>query len=352
MGEATEYTRAKRKNKAIKIAALSLLGLILLLILAAGLLFGSEIASLMTLHQIKDTELFTMEYKGDYGLDALLRQGASTDGELVTFVSRQLLRGIPLEIELPDLSCSTFLAQTAEGDYLFGRNFDNYHTPVLLLTTKPENAYASLSVVNLAFIGYSSQYLPDEFLNRIPLLGAPFAPLDGVNEKGLAIGVLQINIEPTRQDTGKTKITTTSAIRMILDKAANVEEALALLRQFDMRSSAGGCYHFQIVDASGRSVVVEYIEDEMIVLEENYATNFLLAPGDWYNVGGGQNRYEILARTLEETKGILSEEQSMDLLEAVKQNSTQWSVVYNTAKKTAAFCLHGDFENPYFFELK
>ena len=139
---------------------------------------------------------------------------------------------------------------------------------------------------------------------------------------------------------------------MILDKAATVDEALNLLRQYDMCSSAGGCYHFQIADANGFSVIVEYIEDELIVLEGDYATNFLLAPGEWYNVGGGQARYEILAETLTSTGGLLSPKQGMDLLSAVKQDSTQWSVIYNLTNRNAELCLHKNFDEPYYFELK
>jgi len=344
--------RSQRKSKALKIVGFSLLGLVVLVVLAVAVLFGGEIASILTVKQINSTDLFTMEYKGDYSLDAFLETGASTDAELVNFMSRRLLKGIPLKFDLPDLGCSTFLAQTPQGEYIFGRNFDNYDTPVLMLTTKPKSGYASISVVNLAFIGYDVDRLPDKLLSRILLLAAPYAPLDGVNEKGLAIGVLQIDIAPTRQDTAKTDITTTSAIRMILDKAATVDEALSLLQQFDMCSSAGGCYHFQIADAFGRSVIVEYIENEFIVLEGNCATNFLLAPGDWYNVGGGQARYEILINTLADAKGILTPEQGMDLLSAVQQNSTQWSVVYNLTNKNAQLCLHKNFDDTYFSEVQ
>jgi len=345
-------SRPKRKNKALKITGLSLIGLVLILVLTVAVLFGGEIASMSSVRQMGATDLFAMQYKADYGLDTFLEVGASSDADLVVFMSQRLLKGIPLKFDLPDLGCSTFLAKTPDGEYIFGRNFDNKDTPVLMLTTTPKNGYASISVVNLSFIGYSSGYLPDKFLNRILLLAAPYAPLDGVNEKGLAIGVLQIDTVPTHQNTGKTDITTTSAIRMILDKAASVDEALDLLQQFDMCSSAGGCYHFQIADASGRSVIVEYIEDEFTVIEGDCATNFLLAPGDWYNFGGGQNRYEILEKTLEENSGVLSAQEGMDLLAAVQQNSTQWSVVYNLTKKTAELCLHKDYENPYFFKVK
>ncbi|MCL1975505.1 MAG: linear amide C-N hydrolase [Firmicutes bacterium] len=352
MDTAIMENRPKRNNKLFKIIGFSLLGLVLLVVLLVAVLFGGEIASVLTVTQVDNTSLFSMEYKGDYGLDDFLQVGASTDGELVTFMSQHLLKGFPLKFDLPDLGCSTFLAKTPQNEYIFGRNFDNYDTPVLILTTKPKNAYASVSVVNLAFIGYNMDFLPLGLASRLLTLAAPYAPLDGVNEKGLAIGVLQIDIAPTRQNTGKTTITTTSAIRMLLDKAATVAEALDLLQQFDMCSSANGCYHFQIADSTGHSVIVEYIQDEFIVLEENCATNFLLAPGEWYNVGGGQNRYEILADTLKETNGIMSKDEGMDLLNAVHQNSTQWSVLYDLTKIKAELCLHKNYDTPYYFEIK
>ena len=87
-------------------------------------------------------------------------------------------------------------------------------------------------------------------------LAAPYAPLDGMNEKGLAVGVLLIDTTPTNQNTKKVDITTTTAIRMMLDKAKNVDEALALLSSYDMHSSANSCYHFQICDASERVLLL------------------------------------------------------------------------------------------------
>ena len=52
----------------------------------------------------------------------------------------------------------------------------------------------------------------------------------------------------------------------MLDKAANVDEALELLAQYDMHSSAGSCYHFQLADAQGNSAVAEYIDNEFEVI--------------------------------------------------------------------------------------
>ena len=78
-------------------------------------------------------------------------------------------------------------------------------------------------------------------------------------------------------------------------------------------------YHFQIADASGKTVVVEYIGDEMNVLEpgdpttagvpaegKTYmaATNFLLTPGE-YDFGGGEDRYATVMGALEAADGVM-----------------------------------------------
>jgi len=347
--------KMKGVKKAAIITGLSLLGIVLIVATMIAFLFGGEIATIATINRINDTDLFTMEYKGNYGFEAFLEQGASSDADVVSFISQQLLKGLPLEFELPELGCSTFLAVTPDNDYIFGRNFDNRYTPVLILTTHPQGGYASISVVNLSFIGYNKDFMPIGLIDRFLTLAAPFAPLDGVNEKGVSIGVLQLDTAPTKQDSGKTHITTTTAIRLILDKAATVDEALELLQQYDMQSSAGASYHFQITDAYGKSVIVEYVDNEFTIIESAYVTNFIIAPGPWYNQGSGQDRFEILAQKLAETNGVLTEQQGMELLSAVLQNKdypTQWSAVYNNTKKTLQFCLRGDYSTVYEFSLK
>lgn len=62
------------------------------------------------------------------------------------------------------------------------------------------------------------------------------------------------------QDTDKTDITTTTAIRLLLNQAATVEEALDMLGQYDLHVSMNYKVHFAIADAAGNSVAVEYID--------------------------------------------------------------------------------------------
>ena len=367
----------KKPMSRVKKVVLGVVGVLVALVIVAAVavfaLFGHELATLGSIEKVNDYPLYTMTYDGDYGIDEFIAQGgASNDGELIQFVVNRIMKGLPITIDLPDLACSTFNATTPEGDALFGRNFDLSFSPGMLVRTDPADGYASVSMVNLGFLGYGEDKLPEDLVSSLTTLAAPYAPLDGMNEAGLAVGVLLIDTDPTDQQTDKVDITTTTAIRMMLDSCATVDEAVALLEQYDMHSSANSCYHFQIADASGASVVVEYIGNEMSVLEPGdattmgalsgaagvtyqAATNFLLTPGE-YDFGHGQDRYETLMSTLSAASGVLAEDEAMDLLAAVAQephlnsrgeeSATQWSVVYNLEDLTASVVMGGAYDEP------
>ena len=327
-----------------KIVKRVLIALLVIVIVIAGIIYGMfrhEISSLMSLKKIDDYTLYTMEYDGDYGFDDFLKTGASNDGELVDFVVKKLLKGLPVEFSIPNLGCSTFNAQTQDGDKVFGRNFDLTYSPALFVKTQPDNGYASMSIVNLGFLGFNKERQPDSLMKQITTLAAPYAPLDGLNEKGLSIGVLY--------------------------KAATVDEAVALLKQYDMHSSAKSSYHFQIADANGKSVVVEYVDNEISVVDakKSYqmATNFLLTPGD-YDFGMGQDRYDIMKNILDKNQGVITDEQAgMDILQAAssdwhkndrgEESATQWSVLYNNTDLTAKIVMGRKYDQPaHEFSLK
>lgn len=124
----------------------------LLLVGGVSFLFRHELGTILSTTRVTD-KFSTMNYTADYGLDEFLQEGASTDGELAAFVIKKLMKGLPVEIGLPNLGCSTFQAQTPEGDYIFGRNFDHPDAVYMLVHTKPETGYESISMVNMTYIG-------------------------------------------------------------------------------------------------------------------------------------------------------------------------------------------------------
>ena len=355
-------------KKKLKIIGNSLASLLSIIIIGFGALFFGEIRTLLSFKELNDQPFYEMTYHADYGLDEFLENGAATDDELVSFVTKKILKGVSFEVN-PDGACSTFTATNPQDENLFGRNFDYVPSIGLIVRTQPKNGYESISVVNLNHLGLSKENMPTKnILNRIITLAAPYAPLDGMNEKGLAIGVLVIKDGIVHQNTGKTPITTTSAIRMVLDKAATVDEAVKLLKKYDMNSSGDTGYHFQIADANGDTAIVEYIDNEMHVLSKEdghtAATNFVLYNN--MNSGHGQDRYEKIKEKQKETDNIMTEDEAMDLLLSVPAQSTreidgsdeglpsdtQWSCVYNLDDLTLQICTTRDKSRTYNYSLK
>lgn len=356
----------KKKSKIILSVVLSCV--IIVIGIVAGIFYG-EIKTILSLEADTETGIYNIDYAADYKLDQLLEEGGvNNEDELAQYILRIMLKGLPIKIDysVPELACSTFIAETPEKGYIFGRNLDNQVTDLAVVKTNPKNGYKSISVVNLSFLGYNETYTPEKILDRIVTLGAAYFPLDGINEKGLAIGVLQLQAPPTNQQTDKVDIGTTLAIRILLDKAATVKEAVDMLKNYDMHASANGCFHIQIADASGESVVVSYVNNEMVVTEMdgNYqaATNFYLHDVPFEYEKQGEDRYEILVTNLEKKNGILTAEEGMNLLKAASLTdtepdeegrvySTQWSALYDLTNKKLTLCVDRNYETKYTYTI-
>ena len=309
--------------------------------------------------------LSAVRYDGDYGFDSLLAQGgASSDGEVIEYLADNLLSGLDLGDLLGGIfGCSTIAVPSPEEDTLFGRNFDWENCEAMVVEAHPENGYASLSTVNMDFItqnvggGMVGMALN---LDEVKTLAALYAPLDGMNEAGLAVSVNMIQDNAAiQQNTDKPDITTTTAIRLLLDKAGNVEEALELLGQYDLHGSMGMMIHFAIADSTGRSVAVEYVDNEMTVIETPVLTNFYLAEGEKYGIGTEQSheRYDILMNQLEETPQMGMEE-VRDALDSVSKDnfgefeSTEWSIVMNLSSGEARYYHRENYNQNYTFRLE
>lgn len=331
-------TQKKKKTVRHIIIGIGLLWLII--IIAAFVLFRNELRSLMSLEKVDKYGMYQMTYYGDYGFDEFLEVGATNDADIEAFVTKRLLKGLPINLGVTGDGCTAFVVKNESGDILFGRNFDFLYAPSLQLYTAPNNGYASVSTVNLAFAGYSGDNLPDgSFFNTFLTLAAPFLPFDGMNEKGLAIALLAVPRAEVPYNPDKITLNTTTAIRLVLDKAATVEEAIELLKQYNIYFSGGIECHYLIADASGHSVIVEYVNQELCVVESEteyqIASNFIAYNG--LNIGEGFTefeRYDRVQNAIEENNGILEVSGAIQLLADVGVfdgdiDKLQWSVLYN-----------------------
>lgn len=300
--------------------------------------------------------LSALGFEGDDFFEAFLESGgASADSDVINFIAEKLGTS-GLSLDGNPFGCSTVAAESPDGERLFGRNFDWDHCDALIVKSKPKNGYASISTVNTDFIeGMSSSSLPDKAKALIAL----YAPLDGMNEKGLAVSVNRISdSEKISQNTEKSDLTTTTAIRLLLNKAATVDEAIKLLNKYDFHSSMNFVVHLAIADADGNSVVVEYINNEMSVVKTPIVTNFYLTQGEKYGIGTQQShtRYEILQERLRQ--GAMTMDDMRDALSSVsKRNfgefeSTEWSVVFNQTTGEVHYYHRENYENKYTFTVK
>lgn len=328
----------------------------------------ANISETMNTFRQLDDNIWLLEYKSDYGLDKMLSKGVSSIMDAVIFLQQQLNLPLAPNPTHSGFACSTFNAKNPQGDVIFGRNFDYKAAPTVICWTAPENGYKSLSVIDSTFFLHGTKYLSlKKHSDSLRVMGAPYMAMDGINEMGLACGVLEIKSKATKQKTGKKPIITTVALRAVLDKCATVDEAIDLFASYDMHDSLFINYHYQLVDATGTSALIEYVDNKMHVIRQKkegdslILTNYFLTPGGDNHNGRGYDRYERIEKKLILSDGILTEDEAMTLLSECVLNYTHpqlkhqvitlWSSVYNCSKKSMLMCAGMDYNKKYIFSL-
>ena len=301
--------------------------------------------------------------EGNYGLDEFIkRNGTTSVMELIAFFKENNFFYENTNITLEDhgFACSSFLVHKKDEDgFYFGRNFDYSNSKATVLLTYPENGYSSISTVNLSFIKDNNNSLTEDEIKYFSV----YAPVDGMNEKGLTVSANMVGFIYVDNDTPKPDITPSIAIRLLLDKAATVEEAINILKEYDMYQSLNLYVHFAITDAEGNAVVVEYINNEMTYVHSPINENFFLTPGDYYGNSvyilsednietfpSSQRRYNIIKERLEKYP-TMTREQVRDTLSASSGEDTSWSIVYDKDNKEAYYYFYLDYEHGYHVKL-
>lgn len=380
----------------LKIVLAALLALILVCVIVIFAVWHNELLTLMSIKQLntpddahQDGAVYEMKVFGDYYFDEFLEQGgASRDSDLIAYITQHITKGIiPMNIGESDIGCSSFTAATPEGDRLFARNYDFARTNTCIVYTGPGNGrHASVSTIDLQFIGIDKNSVPQGLLDKVLMLAAPYVPLDGINDAGVACGIYMSfqgddTSVPTNQQTDKPDLTSTTMLRMVLDYADTVDEAVELISQYDLHDSANSSFHYMIADATGRSAVLEWVaatdstdddgtKRELSVLWSDGApwqavTNYILTPG--YYDGEpeksmkGLDRYEHITTVLTKSGGVLADEEvAMELLSQVGRRNwkpegdtvTVHSVIYNLTDRTAVWVGNEHYgEQSYTYQL-
>lgn len=285
--------------------------------------------TIASLRQVDDHPLYEMTYHGGYD-----REGEVPEADLARRDDAW--------------ACSLFYAGGASGDAgLFGRNFDWDANPALFVRADPPDGYASISLVD-AYYALGGDAPPDlaDPVARRRLAHAVLIPFDGMNEKGLVVGMAQMpdgGTPPRRPDVPV--VNSARIMRILLDRAATVDEAIDLFRRYDIDFTGGPQLHYLVADAAGRSAVLEFAGGRLNVLrDERLLTNFTLT-------GAADRLADARYRALTEAK-VTGVESAFATLRRVAQRHTRWSVVYDQKAATARVVTSRRWDRVHVFPLR
>ena len=286
-------------------------------------------------------------------------------------------------LRFPKPQCSSFAVLNPHGHALLGYNNDGEYNSILLLFTDPSDGYASISIADLggSLPGFTKSFTPfDSDRARSLLLYAPYSTQSGMNEMGLAVSTMTDPSGSWTIDPEKDTLGAAEARRYILDHAKDVEEAIALLSEHNVSYTGTTVSHLLLADRSGHSALLEWVDGEMKVIRNQQpwqvSTNFRVNGADEiinadiseYQASGtvaGDNpgrkywRYVTAWETLRKADGLLSPEQSMDLLSTISLEVningttflTQYSIVYDLVTGDVQIVTERNYQQIYHYQL-
>ena len=273
--------------------------------------------TLASQREVSDYPLVTMRYEDGYGLAALLAAGVPG--------RRARLPGPPAALLPGGAQCSTFVARTASGEQLFAYNHDHKDHPTLVLYTAPPGGYRSVAVVQVhTLLDPEGIVAVARWRDDTLYLRAPFYPLVGMNERGVAVSGMSADGMTDVPDPRRPRLAYSHLLRLVLDHAGTVSEAVELIGRYAWEHAGGD--HLMVADAAGEAAIVEFLGDRVAAFRDprgwQVATNTSVAGRSPELLRAACGRYDATWRTLAANAGTTSPEQAMALLARIAMDGT------------------------------
>ncbi|MBR1442957.1 MAG: linear amide C-N hydrolase [Firmicutes bacterium] len=318
--------------------------LILVILVLAVLMVRNRANTINSFTEIANN-IYVVDYSADYELDEVLRSGIYSEEQLNSFLSESIYFSKLIATGLPELGCGAFAARNYNKQTIAGRNVDGKDTAAIVYNIIPRSGYRSIAVATANSVNMSgSQLSKSNFSDKLSLLSLPYLAIDGINEKGVFVTLVSTSSKnhPDIKESDKTPIMPAVAMRAILDKCANVDEAKLFLRKYDMTFSDGKYYDIFIADKSNDSVLADYCSGKLIFRETNKAVDKLTADN--------KVRYDYMEEDFRKSRGLLSDSSGMFLLSNLRKDETsdmptRWSTLYNLNEKCVYISTNGNFKN-------
>ena len=304
--------------------------------------------------------------------------------------------------------CSAFFTHTLDGAPLTCRNYDKLHpvsaddpTPTglnVILHCALPGKYETIAVGDTFYCDDDNPLLtrggPEMAGFSVDLLDTlPYQCMDGMNEKGLMVSVLMVDIKegdaPAQMAAGASIL-----LRRLLDDCADVNEAGEYVNSCDLKPADWQSCHLFVTDAAGNSAVIESRNGKLSVIKTDVVTNFYVGSDDAadsyrngklreeavrlvdengepryrFGYGHGYHRFTTLASQLEMHRDTdadtyqtrMTEAEALVMLQSVAQNEqttaagrswTQFSCMYRNAAKTVSVWSFQNWQTSYTFSV-
>jgi len=357
--------RRRRWLRLLRRAAISLVVLCLIGAIVFGIVAKDHIRSLWSLRRVPNTNMYVMDYYGSYNAAGLREHGVDPEdvpGSLIrNFLPRFL---VPIGDALsgheegvrswrePGHSCSTVSFRTEKGEVYVGRNLDWTHDPCLIVRMHANDVPTSVAVLDPYYLQLDQAKLEDLSLtNRLRLLFAPYLAMDGMNEAGVAVSSMAASESIATFDPEKPTLVKPMMTRVILDYARSTDDAVALLQIYNVDFDGLPC-HFMIADASGKSVVVEFVEGRIEIVSSperwQVSTNHLLFGKTESESDERCARYRRASDRLAQLGPEIDAAQVMDVMASLSvPDWTMWTSVYNLTTGEYQVAYRRQYDAPY-----
>lgn len=296
-----------------------------------------------------DEGVYSLEYTDDYKLEEFISANIKDVESFDKWLTDNLTNGVPTESGSAETACSCFFTEDSEGKHILGRNYDMLSDGGVMVHTKPESGYESIAIADISHmnLGEHSDYSMDSDEAKSLLNASPYCISDGLNEKGLSVSLLTIDTQHTPEDTDKGDMLIYSSMRAVLDKCADVDEAVKFLEGYGMFSPGNHSYHLFLNDKGGNSAVIEWAQGETYVVSGSVATNIMLNNCD--NPEEEDYRYAKLFKRINDGTDMSKEDATLLLADVSQRKATAWSAVYDLDNFKVEACFDTNYKQVYTF---
>ncbi len=229
--------------------------------------------------------------------------------KILTYILTSIFLLLPYQVS----GCTIFHIVDKNGNILVGRNFDLEREGGRIWFIPSNGKYNGMAIIE--------QLGPD-------------MPYEGINDKGLFVGISAVPKTRTPFSFIKPIRKSLEMVKLILARAQTVDEAIGLFSKY---SIAFGVFlgnpvvHYMIVDKEGNSAIVECVDNKIVVIKDTVnsrimTNHFISKPEIGSDNKTSFERYNTVKSNIGKIHTV---EDVQDLLKQVCQNTTLWSNIYD-----------------------